>query len=286
MTVSRSFRARGLARAFPALLAVALAGGAAAAPATSAPAATYADLADLADAADLVVHVRVARQAQVPAERAPGLAPGHARLYIEAQTKALIAGAAPLGESVSYLADVPLDAKGKVPKLKKREFLLFSRAVPGKPDQLQLVGTHAQLPHTPAAEARLRPILSALAGADAPPAITGVRDALAVPGTLAGESETQVFLSTATGDPAALTIVRRPGMAPSWGVSFSEIVDQSARPPVRETLAWYRLACFLPATLPARANLSSDSASRAQAADDYALVMRELGPCPRAFAAQ
>ena len=113
-----------------------------------------------------------------------------------------------------------------------------------------------------------------------------MRDALAVPGTLVGESETQIFLATEGGDPVSLTIVRRPGMEPVWGVSYSEIVDQAARPPAHGTLAWYRLACFLPAQLPRGANLSQDPASRARAVEDYAFVLQQLGPCPRTLARQ
>jgi hypothetical protein len=64
-------------------------------------------------------------------------------------------------------------------------------------------------------------------------------------------------------------------------VSWSEIVDQSARPPEKNTLEWYRLACSLPATLPASAVLSSDPRVRTEAERDYALVMRDLGPCER-----
>jgi len=261
-------------------------GIAAAPPVPLAPPATYADLADLADAADLVVHAKVRSAVALPPERAASATAGHARVYVEAETVSLIAGNAPLGQSLKYLVDVPLDAKGKLPKLKKREFLLFARPVAGRPGELQLVGPTAQLAWDPAIEARLTPILSELASTDAAPMVTGVRDALSVPGTLAGESETQVFLATPSGDPASLTIVRRPGMASAWGVSFSEIVDQAARPPQRDTLAWYRLACFLPAQLPGSANLAQDSASRARAAQDYALVIQQLGPCPRTLKRQ
>ncbi len=270
-----------------ALLAAIFFAGVAAAPApVTAPALTYADLADLSDTADLVVHVQVAKQITLPPERATNVAPGFARLYIEARTKALIAGKAPLGESVRYLVDVPIDAKGKPPKLKKREFLLFAKPVPGRPGELRLTAPTAQIAYDPAVAARLRPILGELAAADAAPTITGVRDALAVPGTLVGESETQIFLGTASGDPVSLTIVRRPGIDPAWGVSYSEIVDQAARPPEPGTLAWYRLACFLPAQLPREANLSQDPASRARATADYAFVLQQLGPCPRTLARQ
>ena len=259
-------------------------GIAAAQPAPAVPVPSYADLADLSDAAELVAHAKIKKAIPVPAERAGSVAQGSARVYVEAETVALIAGNVPLGESIRYLVDVPLDAKGKVPKLKKRDVLLFARPVAGRPGELQLIGPGAQLDWDPALEARAKPILAELAAPDAAPAITGVRDALSVPGTLAGESETQVFLATRSGDPVSLTVVRRPGMAPEWGVSFSEIVDQAARPPLRDTLAWYRLACFLPPQLPGSANLAQDSASRGRAAEDYRYILQQLGPCPRTLA--
>jgi hypothetical protein len=250
------------------------------------PAATYADLADLADGAGVVAHVVVKRQTTLPPERAGKVAPGHARLYVQADTVALLSGRTALPTSLAYLVDVPLDARGKVPKLKKRDFLLFARTVPGRPGELQLIRPDAQLAWSPELEAQLRPILTALAGPDAAPRVTGVREALWVPGNLVGESETQVFLSTAGGDPVSLSVVRRPGMAPTWGVSWSEIVDQSAQAPQPNTLEWYRLACFLPAELPARANLARDPQARAQAAADYRLVVQGLGACPRNLTAR
>jgi len=108
-----------------------------------------------------------------------------------------------------------------------------------------------------------------------------VREALHVPGNLVGEGETQIFLSTESGDPVSLTVLRRPGAEPTWGVALGEIVDQAARPPARDTLTWYRLACFLPTALPQSANLSGVARARAIAAEDYRLVRGELGACPR-----
>jgi hypothetical protein len=168
-----------------------------------------------------------------------------------------------------------------VPKLRKQEVILFARPVEGRPNELQLIDPHAQFAYSEAFEARLRPILSDLVAQDAPPRVTGIRDALAVEGTLVGESETQLFLDTENDGPVSVTVVRRPGQTPRWGVSWSEIVDQSARAPQRETLQWYRLACSLPDTLPGNANLSRDPRARALAAQDYALVRDALGPCSR-----
>jgi hypothetical protein len=239
-----------------------------ASPEAEAPSATYADLADLAEAASLVALVEVRDQAEVQPERAPGLAPGMARLYVEARTLALLAGQSALGESVVYLADVPRDAKGKVPKLKKQRFLVFADPVPGRHLSLR-VARHVGEVHDRFAEP------------GAPPAVLGVRDVMSVPGNLVGESETQLFLDTATGAPVSLTVVRRPGMEPTWGVSWSEIVDQSAQPPEPQTIGWYRLACFLPQRLPPDAFLQDDPASRQRAEADYRYILEQLGGCPR-----
>lgn len=242
---------------------------------------TYADLATLAEGASVILRAEIRRQTTLKPERAPGLAPGFARLLISARTAALIGGTTSIGENLTYLVDVPLDPRGKVPKLRKTTVLLFANPVAGRAGELQLVDPAAQQPYTPALEARLRPILTELYAPDAPPAIIGISDALAVPGTLAGESETQVFLTTADRSPVSLTVLRNPGQAPQWGVSWGEIIDSSALAPQRETLRWYRLACALPRELPATANLASDPAARRLASGDYAFVRAQLGPCER-----
>ena len=275
MTVIRKFLSTILALGLVSLAAPSLANPALAAQPT------YADLASWADKANMVIRATVRRQIEVPAERAPGLQPTHARLYIEARTNALIAGRSPIGEEFSYVVDVPRRANGKPPKLKKQSMVLFARALQGRPGMVQLVSTSAQLPASEDLELRLRPILQQLVSADAPPKVTGVRDALPVFGNLVGESETQIFLSTEDSSPASITIVRRPGQEPRWGVSFSEIVDQSAKPPAPETLEWYRLACALPARLPGGAVLAESREQRQLADRDYALVLQALGPCNR-----
>ena len=245
------------------------------------PLATYADIAVLAEQAAVVALVEVRDQAVVKPERAPGVAPGQARLYIEARTQALLAGRSALGESLVYLVDVPLDARGRAPKLRKQRFIVFADPVPGRPGTLTLVDPAAQVPATPATEQLARTVIAALAAADAPPALTGIRDVMSVAGNLTGESETQLFLETAIGTPVSLTVIRRPGMEPQWGVSWSEIVDQAARPPAPETVEWYRLACFLPTQLPRDAFLQDDRASRTRAEADYGFILEQLGGCPR-----
>ena len=174
----------------------------------------FADLADLAIEADAIVVVAIEDQIRVKAERAPGLAPGHARLYLKARTLSLPGGSRPLGESLAFLADVPLLANGKVPDLEKQNFIIFAHPVEGRPGQLRLAGEGSMLPHTPAAEQRVRDLLRQITSAEAPPIPTEVRDLMSVRGNLAGESETQIFLETERGAPLALNVIRRPGMSP------------------------------------------------------------------------
>ncbi|MFU7527278.1 hypothetical protein ACM64M_01985 [Qipengyuania sp. ASV99] len=243
--------------------------------------ATYADLTDLAERSEFVIRAEIRRQTVVEPERAPGLPPGFARLYIEARTQALLAGPSALGESLVYLVDVPVNARGKPDKFKDRVVVLFADSVSGRPGSLQLTGKQAQLDYSPALEARLRSVLSALVASDAPPVVTGVRDALAVQGTLTGESETQIFLATNNSSPVSITVLRRPGQRPVWGVSWGEIIDSAARPPQPETLRWYRLACALPERLPSSANLARDPDARRLAEADYAFVIHQMGPCAR-----
>lgn len=245
------------------------------------PGASYADTADLADSAALVVRARIVKVQRVEDARAPRRKPGHGRFYVEARATALLTGNAAIGESVKYLVDVPLDAKGKPPKLKKQDVFLFARPVPGRPGELQLVTPTAQLAWSPAGEARLRAILQALLSPDAPARVTGVREVLHVPGNLAGQGETQIFLTTKDGSAASITVRHEPGRAPEWGVSFSELVAELGHPLQPETLEWYRLACFLPNAVPAGTNVSEGNAARRQAEADYRMVLGELGVCER-----
>lgn len=248
--------------------------------ALDAPAPTYADLVDLSDSAPLILHAQIRRQTTVEPERARGVRPGWVRLYLQARVDALLFGKAAVGQDQAYLVDVPLDARGKAPKLTKSGVLLFARAVPGHPGELQLVTPDAQLPSTPARDAQVRGIIGELLAADAPARIGTLREAINVAGDLAGESETQLFLTTAKGTPVAINVARRSGEAPRWNVSFSEVVENGAKPAV-DTLAWYRLACFLPRRLPQGANLSESEAERRQAEADYAFVLDQLGQCRR-----
>jgi hypothetical protein len=100
-----------------------------------------------------------------------------------------------------------------------------------------------------------------------------------VPGSLPGESETQIFLQTADGRPVSLNVLRRPGQTPRWSVALSETDDDAAEPPRPETLLWYRLACTLPPILPRQSLVEAESPHAIRA--DYRLVIDGLGRCER-----
>ncbi len=244
---------------------------------------TYADLVTFALEADLVAIVSVADQRAFPPERAPDVPPDRVRLYLESLTRNLLSSATGIGESLIFVTDADRTADGRAPDWEERDFVIFADSVRARPGEVQLVSSRAMFAHGPVIEERVRRVLRQLAAADAPPVITGVRDVISVPGNLVGESETQMFVETANGAPVSLTVVRRPGFAPQWGVSLGEIVDSSARPPEPETLAWFRFACFLPGELAESAFLQTDRDSRRQAREDYAFVLAELGPCERRF---
>jgi hypothetical protein len=246
----------------------------------------YADLVDLALAAPVVAQVRVTRASRLSPREAPDVPPGRRRFLVEAEVAALIRSPAELPASVSWLVDLPDDARGRPARIERRsEFLLLAAPVGGRPGELRLVAPDAQLPYDPATAEQVRAILREAMSPDAPPRITGIGRAFHVAGTLPGESETQIFLQTADGRPISLNILRRSGETPRWSVALSEIVDDAAAPPAPNTLLWYRLACGLPPALPRASVADSGAEDAAAIVADYRLVLRGLGPCVRRRAA-
>ena len=257
----------------------------AAAPADSQPvpaAPTYADIADLGLTAPVAAHVRVARAAALKPEASAGVRAGFARFLVEAQIVSLIRAPDGLASRISYVVDLPRDAKGRPLKLKKgTEFLLLAAPVPGRPAEVRLVAPDAQIAYAPQRADTLRAILRESLAINAPPRISGIGRAFHVPGAIRGESETQVFLLTADNRPVSLNVLRRPGETPRWSVALSEIVDDAAEPPARDTLLWYRLACTLPRALPRQGLAEADAAGAAAIQADYRLILERLGPCVR-----
>jgi hypothetical protein len=243
------------------------------------PTPPYADYADLVLAAPLVVNATVHSTSRLKPAEAPDLAPGQARLYVEADVLALIRGTDPLPTRVGYLLDMPVDAKGRLPTLKKLHVLLFARAA--GPGQIQLVRRDGQRNWTAGGDELARRITREVLASDAPPRITSVGHAFHTAGALPGEGETQIFLATENSRPVSLSIDRAADGTRSWKVSLSDIVAAGAGPPPRDTLLWYRLACTLPAALPEASLDGAEPADAAIAREDYSYVRLALGRCDR-----
>ncbi len=244
------------------------------------PESSYADVADLAVDSATIIDARIRRASPVPPESAPTVPAHLVRLYVEADVNTVIFGRDPVARRIAYLVDQPRLANGKPPRLSRTRVLLFARPV-AVSNRLQLVTPAAQLVWDAGRDATARGIAAELASGAIPPAITGVSQAFHVPGTVTGEGETQIFLSTPSGNPVSLTILRRPGERPRWAAAFGEIVDESAAAPARRTLGWYRLACGLPAQLPASALDGLDGSNARIATQDFGFVRQSLGPCDR-----
>lgn len=241
----------------------------------------YADLADLALSAPVAIEARVRKASKIAGPAAASVAPGSQRYLVEADIVSVIRAGESLPPRMSWLYDAPRDARGKLPRLEKARIIAFGLRVPGKPASLQLAAPDAQVPQTAGDSARVRAILSAALAADAPPAIAGIGRAFHVPGTLEGEGESQIFLTTADGRPISFNVVRTPGQPPAWSVSIDEIVDASAARPPRDSLLWYRLACFVPPALPQSSVEGQPEAQAQILAEDYRTVIAGLGECKR-----
>jgi hypothetical protein len=241
----------------------------------------YSDYADLVVASPVIVDATVRSEVRLKPAEAPNVPQNAVRLYIEADVTALIRGTGAVPPRIGYTIDVPLDSRGRPPRYRKMRVLLFARGVANNQGQIQLVRSDAQRNWTASNEALTRRIVREVLAPDTPPTVTGIGNAFYTSGDLPGEGETQIFLTTADHRPISLNVQRRPDQPPRWSVALSEVVDQSAPPPPRDTLLWYRLACSLPATLPDAA-LHGSEADNAIVAEDYATIMSGLGSCGRA----
>lgn len=242
---------------------------------------TYADVADLFLTSPIVLTARVTQAIPVKDAVVPPPRAGTMRVYIVADVVTVIRGSGGVVPQVSWLVDVPLDGRGKLPKLKATQVLIAALPVAGRPDELTLAARDAMLAWDAPLEARVHETIASSLAVDAPPQITGIASAFHSAGNLQGEGETQVFLATADKRPVSLSILRRPGQEPRWALALGEIVDEAAKPPARDSLGWYRLACFLPRTLPDAAGSELSAEDAAAARVDYAFVIASLGACTR-----
>lgn len=230
---------------------------------------SYAALAAAFADAPLVARVRVTSSQEIK----PPPGPDKVRYFATAAVTALVRAPSPQPPTLNLLADLPLDSRGKRPKINKAEWLIAARPS----------GAQVQLLAPPAVwsadtEARVRAIVAAATAAGAPGQVRRITGAFHSPGNVPGESETQIFIDFAGGGKGSLSVLRRPGLAPAWSASFGEVASDTP-PPAKDTLGWFRLACGLPGALPDEAVAELDEAGRTAARVDYAFLRGQLGPC-------
>ena len=244
----------------------------------------YPDLADFALASNLIAHVQIQGAKPLKGPMAQGTPAGHQRLLIEAKVIALLKASDSQAARIEYLIDVPVDSRGRFAKLKKVESLIFARPI--RPGEIQLIAPDAWVNWTENNGQIVRSILTAATQPDAAPQINGIASAFHSPGSLPGEGETQIFLTTRDNRPASLTVQRRADTGARWFVSLGEVVDEGVSQPARNTLLWYRLACFLPQMVPDSLIGDQSEAAREEIKRDYSLIRQSLGPCVRARASR
>lgn len=252
-------------------------------PALAVPAesASYADIADLVVISPLIVDATIKNLRKIAPEQAVGVPATLQRVLVEADIVALIRGQEGVTPRVRFLLDVPKDAKGKLPKLKKQRLFLLGNTVPGRPGEIRLSRPNALVQWSPANDQLVRAITKEAVQIDAPDRITAITSAFYSAGTVLGEGETQIFLKTAKDQPLSLSVLSRPGEAKRWAVSTAEVIDESATAPQKFTLLWYRLACGLPRALSPDLVEAADSDNAARAQADYKYILDSLGPCGR-----
>jgi hypothetical protein len=249
--------------------------------AVQADSASYADIADLVVISSLIVDATVRNLRKIPAEQAVGVPANLQRMLVEADIVTLIRGQEGVTPRVRFLLDIPKDAKGKIPKLKKQRLFLLGSSVAGRPGEIRLSRPNALIQWSAANDILVRAITKEAVQIDAPEKITGITSAFHSAGTVIGEGETQIFLKTATDQPLSLSVLSRPGELKRWAVSTAEVIDESATAPAKFTLLWYRLACELPRSIAAEMVEAADSDGAAKVQADYNFILDSIGPCGR-----
>ena len=232
----------------------------------------FADTAELALAAPVIVRATITRATRLAGKAAPDVAAGRARLLVTASLSNVLVAPGPLGGTVQYLWDAPLDSRGRPSLAKGLDILAFLDA-PKADGSTRLISRRAQQPWDSALADTVRVVVAEQRTGNVP-IIRGVSNGFRADGTIPGESESQFFLTTADGKPATLVVQNRPGEVRRVLVARGDIIDESAERVRPGTLLWYRLACFLPTNLPAAAGGGDPALAR-----DWRDALASLGPC-------
>ena len=235
--------------------------------------ASFADTAELALAAPVIVRATIVKASRISGKSAADVAPGRVRMQVTAQISNVLVAPGALGQALKWLWDAPLDSRGRPPQAKGLDILAFLAAVPAADGSSRLASRRAQQPWDPSLADRVRAVVADQRSGTVP-IIRGVSNGFRADGTVPGESESQFFLTSADGKPATLVVQNRPGEVRRVLVARGDIIDESAERVRTNTLLWYRLACFLPARLPAAAGGDDPALAK-----DWRDALASLGPC-------
>ena len=97
------------------------------------------DIADLVVLSPLIVDATFRNLKKIAPEQAVGVPANLQRMLVEADVTALIRGQGGITPRVKFLLDVPKDAKGKIPKLRKQRLFLLGSTVTGRPGEIRSV---------------------------------------------------------------------------------------------------------------------------------------------------
>lgn len=245
-------------------------------PAVAAPdrLAGFADIAELAVASPVIVRATITRTRTLSQKQAPDVAPGRVRLLVTAQVANVLVAPSSVPGTLTWAWDAPADSRGRAPAVRGTDVLVFLNT-PSPGGVARLASRRAQQPWDDGAAETVRAIARDVQ-AGTTPEIRGVTNGFRAAGTIPGESESQFFLTTADGKPATLVVQNRPGEARRVLIARGDIIDESATRVEPATLLWYRLACGLPARLPAQAGGSDPALAK-----DWEDALASLGPCGR-----
>jgi hypothetical protein len=243
------------------------------------PIAGRADFANLALGATTVARAQIVKAKEVKRERAPGLAPGFRRFLVRAQVQTVLAAPAGVPGEISYLVDIPENSRGRVPKIEGQIVLLFLGPEQA-PGEFVLAHKYGQQAWSAGREQIVSGFLGERAAAGGAPRAESITSAFHVPGSIPGESETQIFVRTQNGRPLSLVVLRRPGIEPHVVLSTGDIIDPNAPSPDASSLSSVILACSLPAELPA--DIAGGNNGQALT-EDYRAALDALGQCDRNF---
>ena len=232
----------------------------------------FADTAELALAAPVIVRATIIKTSRISGKAAPDVAAGRGRFLVTVAVSNVIVAPAAVGSTLQYLLDAPLDSRGRAPQAKGMDVLAFV-AVPGSDGSTRLASRRGQQPWDPALADTVRAVVTDDRSGKVP-VIRGVSNGFRADGNLPGESESQFFLTSADGKPAALIVQNRPGEVRRVLVARGDIIDESAERVRPGTLLWYRLACFLPSSLPAAAGGGDPLLAK-----DWRDALASLGRC-------